>query len=153
MKEYMEGDKKKLNIGTMVLNRVTRTDKSTIGDLYINNEFFCYTLEDFDRDFNKDGDIDDVGEEKVYGETAIPAGTYEVKLTMSTRFKRILPLLINVPHFDGIRIHRGNTAKDSLGCIIVGFTKDKDFVGKSKDAEEALIKRLQEFDKIWIEVK
>ena len=73
--------------------RDTFTDKSTIGKLSLGGRFFCYTLEDKDRDANKDGDILDLGESKVNGKTCIPRGTYSVQLTMSNRFKKVLPLL------------------------------------------------------------
>ena len=74
------------------------------------------------RDINKNGKFDG-DEKKVYGETAIPYGTYEVKWTYSNRFKKYMPELLNVPNFSGIRIHSGNTAADSLGCIIDGENK------------------------------
>lgn len=89
-------------------------DRNIIGDLFINDEFFCHTLEDEKR---PDG-------LKVYGETAIPTGTYNIKLTYSNRFKKIMPLLLDVPMFKGIRIHGGNTSKDTLGCILVAFNTD-----------------------------
>jgi len=79
--------------------RHTFTERSTIGSLYLNGKFECYTLEDVVR----------VGE-KVPGATAIPEGIYPVQITFSNRFKRDLPLLLNVPNFDGIRIHTGNYA-------------------------------------------
>lgn len=97
----------------------------TIGSMYINGEYFCDTLEDKVRDLNKDGDLNDAGEGKVYAETAIPYGEYEVVVNHSPKFKRMLPRLLNVPHFEGILIHRGNTAKDSAGCILVGENKVK----------------------------
>ncbi len=97
----------------------------TIGSMYINGEYFCDTLEDKVRDLNKDGDLNDAGESKVYAETAIPYGEYEVVVNHSPKFKRMLPRLLNVPHFEGILIHRGNTAKDSAGCILVGENKVK----------------------------
>lgn len=97
----------------------------TIGSMYINGEYFCDTLEDKARDLNKDGDLNDAGEGKVYAETAIPYGEYEVVVNHSPKFKRMLPRLLNVPHFEGILIHRGNTAKDSAGCILVGENKVK----------------------------
>jgi hypothetical protein len=112
--------------------RDTFTDKSTIGKLSLGGRFFCYTLEDVDRDANKDGDLLDLGEAKVHGKTAIPRGTYSVQLTMSNRFKKVLPLLVAVPGFEGIRIHPGNTDADTEGCILVGESKSKDFIGGSK---------------------
>jgi hypothetical protein len=114
--------------------RETFTSKSTIGKMYIGGRFFCYTLEDVDRDKNKDGDLNDPGEQKVYGETAIPRGTYKVTLTMSNRFKVVMPLLNNVPGFEGIRIHNGNSSADTHGCILVGESKGLDFIGASKMA-------------------
>lgn len=137
----------------LLLLREKKTKKSTIGSLFINDVFFCYTLEDFERDINDDGDLDDAGEAKVYGETAIPAGTYKVELTVSARMKRLLPILIGVKGFDGIRIHSGNYAKDSLGCILVGYQRGDDFIGTSKKAEEALVAELQKYDTISITIK
>ena len=122
------------------LHRTTRTDKSTIGKLYINDEYFCYTLEDVERDA------------KIYGKTAIPKGLYKVILTRSERFKRVLPLLLEVPGFAGIRIHPLNTAEETEGCIGVGFTEGKDFIGQSQAAMHALMKRLEGQDDIQIVV-
>ena len=81
----------------------------------MDGKYFCDTLEDRCRDLDK--------EKKVMNETAIPEGTYEVIVNVSARFKRKLPLLLDVPHFSGIRIHRGNTDKDTSGCILVGENK------------------------------
>ena len=102
------------------LLRDTYTDKTTIGKLYLNDVFICDTLEDVCRDLNKDGDLDDKGETKVYGETAIPSGTYKMIINMSPRFKKLLPRLIDVKGYDGVLIHMGNFAKDTHGCILVG---------------------------------
>lgn len=96
----------------MVNLRVERrifTDDVTIGELYVNDEFMCYTLEDAVRDT------------KIYGKTAIPKGTYKVIFNMSNRFKRRMPLLLNVPNYEGVRIHAGNTHVDTDGCIILGL--------------------------------
>lgn len=106
----------------IVLKRIALRDTYTIGKLYIDDKYICDTVEDKVRDINKNGVFDN-GEKKVYGETAIPYGTYEVKWTYSNRFKKYMPELLNVPNFSGIRIHSGNTAADSLGCIIVGENK------------------------------
>lgn len=97
------------------LKRIYFGKDYTIGKLYINGLYFCDTLEDQVRDLSK--------EKKVYAETAIPAGTYKVAVTYSPAFKRQLPLLYAVPHFTGIRIHRGNTHVDTAGCILVGENK------------------------------
>jgi hypothetical protein len=114
------------------LRRTTHSPSSTIGELWINGVFQCYTLEDVVR---PDG-------MKIFGETAIPAGKYEVQLTMSPRFGRVLPLLLNVENFTGVRIHPGNSAKDTDGCILVGETKTTDWVSQSQLAFTALFSRL-----------
>lgn len=114
------------------LKRQTFTDKSTIGKLYLDGEFFCFTLEDVVRDGPK-----------VWGETAIPPGTYEVKITYSPRFKRELPLLLNVPGFEGIRIHSGNAAKDTHGCLLVGYKAGKDIIWESQRAFNDLFAKLK----------
>lgn len=125
-------------------------DTYTIGKMYINGEYFCDTLEDKVRTLNSIND-------KIKGETAIPAGTYKITLEMSPRFKRKLPLLHNVPYFSGILIHRGNTAKDTHGCILVGENKVKGQVINSTKAEVALMdiltKAVSKGDTIDIEVK
>jgi hypothetical protein len=92
----------------LTLDRDLYEKDSTLGDLFIDGVWECVSLED------------QVRAEKVKGETAIPEGTYEVLLTHSPRFKRVLPLLVDVPGFDGIRIHPGNTHNDTEGCLLVG---------------------------------
>jgi hypothetical protein len=113
-------------------------DTYTIGTMYINGERFCDTLEDKNRDLN------DAGEGKVMHETAIPFGTYRVVVNLSPRFGRELPRLENVPNFDGILIHRGNTDADTSGCILVGENKVKGKVINSTPYEVELVKRCKE---------
>lgn len=115
----------------------------TIGSLSIDGKKFCDTLEDKVRDLNKNG-VFDGDEKKVYGETAIPYGTYDVVVDYSPRFKRELPRLQNVKHFEGILIHRGNTAEDSAGCILVGENKVKGKVINSTPYEKELVRILKE---------
>ena len=100
------------------LVRSVFNDKSTLGKLFINDEFFAFTCEDKVRDLK--GNCS----KKIKNETAIDYGTYEVILSFSNRFQKYLPLLLNVPCFDGIRMHGGNTAADSEGCILVGAEGD-----------------------------
>lgn len=114
------------------LNRIAYRDTYIVGKLYINNQYYCDTLEDVNRDLNKDGDLLDKGEIKVMHQTAIPFGRYEVIVNISNRFKRFLPLLLNVKHFEGIRIHAGNTIEDTSGCILVGENKIKGQLINSK---------------------
>ena len=134
--------------------RKTFSSVSTIGEMYLDSKFFCYTLEDFDRDLNKDGDLKDAGETKVNGKTAIPRGKYDVVINMSNRFKVLMPLLINVPGFEGVRIHNGNKAEHTEGCILVGSSKANNFIGNSKPTFEKLMKILQDpkVTKITIEI-
>jgi len=120
------------------LNRLYLKEEYTIGKLYVRDHYFCDTLEDVNRDLNKDGDLDDFGEFKVYGETAIPYGMYKVVITYSPKFGRELPLLLDVKHFTGIRIHRGRYAKDTSGCILVGKNTAKGQLSESADYEKRL---------------
>ena len=113
----------------------------TIGSLSIDGKKFCDTLEDRVRDLNKNG-VFDGDEKKVHGETAIPA--YDVVVDYSPKFKRELPRLQNVRHFEGILIHRGNTAEDSAGCILVGENKVKGKVINSTPYEKELVRILKE---------
>lgn len=118
--------------------RIEKTDKSTIGKLYVDNQFECYTLEDVVREI----DGVSVSEWKIKGETAIPRGTYEVYVTKSPRFNKLLPRLKNVEGFDGVLIHTGNTAKNTEGCILVGRTKGKDTIIDSVVAFTPLMRKI-----------
>ncbi len=124
----------------LLLKRIHRTESSTIGELYVDGVFECYTLEDIERDV------------KIKSETAISKGTYKIIVTMSNRFKRLLPLLMNVPDFQGVRIHAGNTNHDTEGCILVGQTRSKDFIGKSRKAFDILFNKMQKAKSITIEI-
>ena len=115
-------------------------DTYTIGTMYIDGVRFCDTLEDKNRDLNHNGKFDN-GEKKVMHQTAIPFGTYNVIVNHSPKFGRDLPRLQNVPNFDGILIHRGNTASDTSGCILVGENKVKGKVVNSTPYEVELVKR------------
>lgn len=119
-------------------------DTYSIGNLYVNGKKFCNTLEDKDRGLDDSMSVEQVKNIKVYGETAIPKGKYTVTLTYSNKFKKILPLINNVKGFDGIRIHSGNTAKDSLGCILVGENKEVGKVLNSRVTFNGLFSILQE---------
>ncbi len=117
-------------------------DRCTPGKLYIDDVFFAFSLEDKVRDLNDDGDLKDAGEQKVAGQTAIPKGRYEVIVNKSTRFKRMMPLLLNVPGFGGIRIHGGNTDLDTHGCPLIGKRRDGDSISECKAVNEELIQLL-----------
>lgn len=124
------------------LKRDLLNSKYTLGELFIDGVHFCYTVEDTVRDKNNDGDLDDSGEAKVYGETAIPKGIYKMRLSMSNRFKVMMPEVLAVKGFEGIRIHAGNTAIDSHGCIIVGTVRTPNGVGMSRDCFKRLMIKL-----------
>lgn len=139
------------------VKRITPIDYPyTIGKMYIDGDYFCDTLEDRVRDINKNGKFDN-GEVKVAGETAIPYGRYQVVVTMSPKFKRELPRLLNVPNFDGILIHRGNTDKDSAGCLLLGENKVKGKVINSTPYEQKLVSILKDVqnkgEEIWITIE
>jgi hypothetical protein len=117
-------------------------DTYTIGKMYIDNIYECYTLEDVVRKGAK-----------VNGQTAIPTGTYNLIINHSNRFNRDLPLLENVPNFTGVRIHAGNTSQHTEGCILVGTTwTGKDFIGNSKVAFNKLFDKLQKAKKVTIKI-
>jgi GH24 family phage-related lysozyme (muramidase) len=125
------------------LTRKEYTSKSTIGELYVDGKFECYTLEDRIRAL------------KVPGTTAIPSGHYEVVVTWSNRFKRPLPLLMNVPNYEGVRIHTGNTDENTEGCLLVGKTKRRDFVAESRAAFNDLFPKIQgalQREKVFIDI-
>ena len=104
----------------------------TIGDLYVNSVWFSNTLEDADRGLKDEMDLDMIQALKKPSITAIPTGTYKVLITYSPRFKQRMPILMNVKGFEGIRIHSGNTHKDTSGCLLVGENKEKGKVLNSK---------------------
>lgn len=111
----------------------------------LEGKYFCDTLEDKDMDLNKDGDLADEGEGKVFGETAIPYGRYHIKVTYSSKFKRLLPLILDVWGFVGIRIHRGRYPIHTSGCVLVGENKIKGGLIDSASYEERLTKILHNF--------
>lgn len=127
----------------LLLKREIFTQNSTIGRLFIGDQFECFVLEDRVRPA------------KIKHETAIPAGKYQVVLAFSNRFQKVLPRLLNVPNYDGILIHPGNTAADTSGCLLPGRTRNVDFVGDSRTAFNQLFKKLQAANKkgkVWIEI-
>jgi len=126
------------------LIRETKTNDSTIGKLYINEIYHCYTLEDKER------------EVKVQNVTAIPKGKYEVIVNFSNRFQQQMPLLLNVPNFVGVRIHWGNYSKDTEGCILLGTTKAVNMIGNSRTAYAkfmSVINKVGKKEKIFITIE
>lgn len=121
----------------------------TVSKLYIDGVYQCFVMEDAIRDT------------KIYGRTAIPRGTYKVVVTMSNRFKTLLPLLENVPNYSGVRIHPGNTSADTEGCLLPGLSlgklEGKTAVLESRPAFAKIFRKIQEAiangEKITIELK
>lgn len=139
----------------LTLKRIALRPTYTIGKLYIDDVYFCDTIEDTVRDTNKSGKFDN-GEQKIKGKTAIPYGIYEIKWTYSPRFKKYTPQLMNVPSFEGIRVHAGNTSADTEGCLILGENKQ---VGKVLNSRATInkfypiIKEACSNGKVTIEIK
>ncbi len=141
----------------ITVNRIFKGSTYTIGKLYIDGEYACDTIEDTVRELpatcpNTPRGIACACKEKVYAETAIPAGTYKVTMEYSPRFKRKLPYLHNVQHFIGILIHNGNDQGHSAGCIIVGRNKVKGKVLESKATLDALLSRIGNEKSITIKI-
>lgn len=130
------------------LKRIFRGPKYTIGKLYVDNQYVCDTLEDTDRGLKQTDSLSSIQKKKVYGQTAIPTGTYGITLNViSPKFKDRswakfcngkLPRLLNVPGYDGVLIHVGNKPEDTLGCILVGYNKIKGQLINSTDAFKKL---------------
>ena len=130
------------------LKRIFRGPKYTIGKLYVDDQYVCDTLEDTDRGLKQTDSLSSIQKKKVYGQTAIPTGTYGITLNViSPKFKDRswakfcngkLPRLLNVPGYDGVLIHVGNKPEDTLGCILVGYNKIKGQLINSTEAFKKL---------------
>ena len=121
----------------LLLVREIKTAKQTHGRLFKvdengKREFLCYTLEDAERPV------------KIKGQTAIPTGKYTVIVTMSQRFKKELPLILNVPNFSGVRFHGGNTENDSEGCLLLGMVRHMDSISNCAPAVALVTKMIKE---------
>ena len=145
----------------LTLKRIALKPTYTIGKLYIDDKYFCDTLEDTVRDLNKDGKFDN-GEKKIKGETAIPYGTYDITTNVvSQRFKnRVwakpyggkIPRLINVPSFDGVLLHPGSSSADTSGCLLVGKNT---IVGRLTDSQKTfhmLMQKIKDQKNLIIEI-
>lgn len=126
------------------LHRKWRKHGYSIGILSINGERICETLEDTDRGLKAELSLATIKQLKVHGETAIPVGTYQVTMSYSPRFKKMLPLVMGVPGFEGIRIHSGNHAKDTEGCILCGRNTAVGTVTDSRYWTNKVIARIDE---------
>lgn len=108
----------------------------TLGKMYLDGVLFCQTCEDEERHLDEGGN-------KVYGKTAIPKGRYALTLSFSHKFGKLLPEVLSVPGFSGVRIHGGNKAEDSLGCVLVGKVRTATGIAQCKDTVERIIGLLQ----------
>lgn len=134
------------------LQRQASADGATIGKLFIDEVFECFTLEDQVREIAGQP----VAQWKIPGQTAIPSGTYRVTVDPSQRFGRLMPHILNVPGFDGVRIHSGNTAADTEGCILVGMRVDEQAseptIAESRVAFAPLFSRLWDAVRLGVPV-
>lgn len=138
----------------LTLKRIANRKDYCIGKLYINGKYFCDTLEDVDRGLDDSMTEDDIKQIKIKGQTAIPVGIYTVLLTYSPKYKKVMPLINNVKGYSGIRIHSGNSSKDTEGCLLVGKNTVVGRLTDSRNTFNALFKRLQQkgSNKITIEI-
>ena len=127
----------------ILVRRIAKRPTYTIGRMYIDGKYVCDTLEDTDRGLKQSMSLEEIKKKKIYGKTAIPTGTYKVEITYSPRFKRYLPLICNVKGFDGIRIHEGNSDKDSQGCVLVGINDKVGWVSKSRITMNKLLQKIK----------
>ena len=134
------------------LVRIAFKDTYTIGKLYVDGKYECDVLEDVDRGLDSSMSESEILKRKVKGETAIPTGHYVINITYSPKYKRMMPLLLDVKGFSGIRIHSGNTAKDTEGCLIVGKNKKVGMVLESRDTYKRLFKMMQDQKEITIDI-
>jgi hypothetical protein len=116
----------------ILVERKWKKENYTIGIMYVDGKQFCNTLEDKDRGLTSSMSLAEIKSKKVYGQTAIPTGTYKVIMSYSQKFKKYLPEIPDVKGYAGIRIHSGNTAADSLGCILLGKNTQKGMVTNSR---------------------
>lgn len=148
----------------LTLRRIAKKDTYTIGKLYIDGVYFCDTIEDKDRGLYQKQDIQELRKIKVPSKTAIPTGIYKISLSIvspkySTKkiyqeiCKGKVPRLLNVPGYEGVLIHIGNTAEDSAGCILVGQNKVVGKVINSTETFRKLYNKIKEQNNLTIEIK
>ena len=134
------------------LVRIAFKSTYTIGKLYVDGKYFCDVLEDVDRVLDSSMSESEILEKKVKGQTAIPTGHYVINITYSPKYKRMMPLLLDVKGFSGIRIHSGNSSKDTEGCLLVGKNKKVGMVLESRDTYQRLFKMMEGQKEITIEI-
>ena len=148
----------------ILLKRIAKRANYTIGKLYLDGKYFADTLEDTDRGLTYNMPLKEIEAKKIYGKTAIPTGVYRIDMnTVSPKFKDRswarpwggkIPRLVNVPGFDGVLIHTGNTDRDTLGCILVGQNSIVGKVVNSVDTFNKLMSKLiSDKDNIFITIE
>lgn len=135
------------------LVRIANRPTYCIGKLYLDGVYFCDTIEDTDRGLDDSMSVREIMSKKVKGQTAIPTGTYTIEITYSPKYKRMMPLLLGVKGYSGIRIHSGNTSKDTEGCLLVGKNTKVGMVTDSRNTYQKLYAILYNQKDITIEIK
>lgn len=134
--------------------RIANRPTYCIGKLYIDGQYICDTLEDTDRGLDDKMSEEEILSKKVKGETAIPTGIYQVTITYSPKYKKNMPLINNVKGYSGIRIHSGNSHKDTEGCVLVGLNKEVGKVLNSRKMYNVLFRELVSYNgKIIIDIR
>lgn len=141
----------------ILVDRIYRTQHSTISKVFVDAFFECFVLEDEDRGLKSSMPVDEIAARKLKGDTCIPEGRYKVTVTFSNRFQRDLPLINNVPGFDGIRIHPGNTKENTSGCLLPGEGRSLDMVSNSRKAFDKLFSKIKNAlaadEQVWLTIK
>ena len=140
----------------LILKRIARKEDYTIGHLMVDGKFFADTLEDTDRGLTQKMSLSTLLQKKIHSKTAIPTGRYQIVWTYSNHFGKSIPLLMNVPGYAGVRIHSGNSAKDTEGCILVGkndkigwISQSREYISKLYPIIEAACKK----EKVYITIE
>lgn len=140
----------------LILKRIARKEDYTIGHLMVDGKFFADTLEDTDRGLTQKMSLSTLLQKKIHSKTAIPTGRYQIVWTYSNHFGKSMPLLMNVPGYAGVRIHSGNSAKDTEGCILVGkndkigwISQSREYISKLYPIIEAACKK----EKVYITIE
>lgn len=136
----------------ILVKRIAKKETYTIGKMYIDGKYFCDTLEDKDRGLSQSMTEEEIRKRKVYGLTAIPTGEYKVIVNYSERFGKLMPLLLDVKGYAGVRIHSGNTPSDTLGCILVGRNTAKGMVTESRKTFLRLMETLKRNNEVVLRI-
>ena len=136
----------------ILVKRIAKKETYTIGKMYIDGKYFCDTLEDKDRGLSQSMTEEEIRKIKVYGLTAIPTGAYKVIVNYSERFGKLMPLLLDVKGYAGVRIHSGNTPSDTLGCILVGRNTAKGMVTESRKTFLRLMETLKRKNEVVLRI-